>query len=190
MYTLVPETGSTSTSPITGAASVLNSRVMFILLSWPPLQPCLVCFPMIDLQVHPLRSCLHYTGKLHVSTRSTIRCRMSSNGPDQEQVLHTHRMSRRNIWPKGFGARPNPYKSEHLFTLHLSVAQIASATNSSGTFWFFLLFFFAFVFYFGKSFTHIEYRAVVFEQEFQCTSQSSLLNSLLPSQWVPVLAPT
>ena len=74
-------------------------------------------------------------------------------------------MSRRNIWPKGFGARPNPYKSEYLFTLHLSVAQIASATNSSGTFRFFF-FVVAFVFDFGKSFTHIEYRAVVFEQEF------------------------
>ena len=139
MYTLVPETGSTSTSPTTGAASVLKSRVMFILLSW-PLQPCLVCFSMKDLQVHPLRSCLHYTRKLFVSTRSAIRYSMSSNGPDQEQVLHTHRMSRRNIWPKGFGARPNPYKSEYLFTLHLSVAQIASATNSSGTFRFFFFF--------------------------------------------------
>ena len=91
---------------------------------------------------------------------------MSSKGPDQEQVLHTHRISCRNIWPKGFGARPNPYKSEYLFTLNLSVAQIASATNSSGTFCFFVFVFFAFVFDFGKSFTHIEYRAVVFEQEF------------------------
>ena len=121
---------------------------MFILLSWPPLQPCLVCFPIRHLHVHPLRTCLHYTRKLFVSTRSAIRYSMSSNGPDQEQVLHTHRMSRRNIWPKGFGARPNPYKSEYLFTLHLSVAQIASATNSSGTFWFF--FFFCFCFWFWE----------------------------------------
>ena len=112
------------------------------------MQPCLVCFSMKDLQVHPLRSCLHYTRKLFVSTRSAIRYSMSSNGPDQEQVLHTHRMSRRNIWPKGFGARPNPYKSEYLFTLHLSVAQIASATNSSGTFRFF--FFFCFCFWFWE----------------------------------------
>ena len=140
MYTLVPETGSTSTSPITGAASVLNLRVMFILLSWPPLQPCLVCFPIRPPYVHPLRPCLHYTRKLFVSTRSAIRYSMSSNVPDQEQVLHIHWMSCRNFWPKGFGARPSPYKSEYLFTLHLSVAQIASATNSSATFWFFFFF--------------------------------------------------
>ena len=101
MYTLVPETGSTSTSPTTGAASVLKSRVVFILLSWPPLQPCLVYFPMKDL--HSFRPCPHYTGKLYMSTRSAIRYSMSSNSPDQEQVLHTHRMSCRNIWPKGFG---------------------------------------------------------------------------------------
>ena len=107
------------------------SRVMFILLSWPPLQPCLVCFPMRHLYVHPLRPYLHYTRKLFVSTRSAIRYSMSSNGPDQEQVLHTHRISCRHfIWPKGFGARPNPYKSEYLFTLHLSATQMASVTSS------------------------------------------------------------
>ena len=88
-----------------------------------------------------------------MSTRSAIRYSMSSNGPDQEQVLHTHRMSCRHvIWSKGFGSRPNPYKSEYLFTLHLSMAQIASATNSSGPFWyvFFILFFFCFCFWFWE----------------------------------------
>ena len=59
----------------------------------------------------------------------TIRDGMNSNGPELEQVVHTHRISSWSAWPKGFG-KLNPRLHSWINPEHLLLSLLLAPNNS------------------------------------------------------------